>query len=85
MTDLIPEVRLADNSGALPPYGPIFRLDTWAGNTLADWPHDLSSPPDGLWDLVGVLGDYIQAILEREHLSYYDMCVALRAGHFGGY
>lgn len=72
------------NSGALPPYGPIFRLDNWAGTTLAEWPFDLSDAPQELWDLVAVTGAYIQAILEREELTYTEMLVALRRGVFGG-
>jgi hypothetical protein len=85
MTDLIPEVRLADNSRALPPYGLIFRLDTWAGNTLADWPHDLSSPPEEFWDLFAVIGEFVEAICACEGLSYEDMLIALGAGQFGDY
>jgi len=73
------------NSFALPSYPHLFRLHTWAENTIMDWPHDLSEPPKFIYDLADSASELVDMACAREGKTYGEMLAALRRGEFGDY
>jgi hypothetical protein len=73
------------NSFALPSYPHLFRMHTWAENTVLDWPCDVGEPPELIRELLRSLSELVEAACAKEGLTYGAMLAALHRGQFGVY